>query len=176
MQKIMLACLALVSLGGVLPFEVLQSSKKDNLQLNLGELKRVHFEASAALSEGGKSLGDTISPDLKQDFESAAHFTLLPSDTNTKSPTYRDLMARSEETLARYGLKVKVVVEAAPDNCQVTYEPIAIGGIKNFGLTRAENQVEPRTYRFVCECSEASKPSQVVDCTSDQQVRFKCQH
>jgi len=71
-------------------------------------------------------------------------------------------------------VKVKVVVESSPHSCPVTYRPVAGGANLDFGTTRAERHVDPKTYEFVCECAANSKPSKVVDCTEDTTVSFEC--
>jgi len=132
---------------------------------NVADLKKLHYQASEAVTEGGKAIDDPLPMNLKGQFKFA----------DAKSPTtYRELILKSEDVLTKVGIRTKIVVDARPDRCSVTYRPIAGGGTEDFGLTRAERNVDPKTYEFVCNCSESTHPSKIVDCTEDRDVDFDC--
>ena len=113
-------------------------------------------------------MNDRVSPSIKASYEQA----IGVPQVNT--PTHKDVLSTTEHNLTMSIGKVKVSVSASPDACQVKFRPVIRPGFLDFGHTDISKNVEPRTYEFVCECSETSKPSQTVECTEDTTVMFQC--
>jgi len=139
---------------------------------DLTQLKKLHHAASMAIVSGQQSLDDPLPPQVRHDF--AYQMASAPPDLKN-STTYRELIVKSEDVFAQAGSRVTVSVDAQPRSCEVTYRPIAGGGILSFGTTLAKQRVEPRTYEFTCDCTSPPKPKKIVDCTEDQSVLFECQ-
>jgi len=170
-----LAWTLLILFGGasltLLAGQIAQTAARDH-KANLTELKKLHYMASLAIADGQKSLDDPLPSQAKHDFRAQM---VNSSESEKSTGTYRELIVRSEEIFVQSGFRVNVSVEARPHGCSVTYRAIAGGGIMDFGITRTEHRVEPRTYEFTCDCKSPSKPRKIVDCTEDQSVQFECQ-
>ncbi len=88
-------------------------------------------------------------------------------------PTYREVLKRSEASIAQTALRVRVVVTAEPDRCLVKYRSILENELNDAGLTTADLQLSPKYYVFECECGTPVKAMR-VDCTTDRKVIFQC--
>jgi hypothetical protein len=171
--RLMLALLILFS-GASLALLAGQSAQTAAISRrdDLTEVKKLHYMASIAIADGQRTLDDPLPPQANHDFKTK----IINTAEGTKhTGTYRELMVRSEEILVQSGSRVTVSVEAQPHGCSVSYRAIAGGGIMDFGVTRTEHRVEPRTYEFTCDCKSPSKLHKIVDCTEDQNVQFECQ-
>ena len=118
----------------------------------------------------GKSLDAPAPPELTNKLDSA----LGKPPGSDKDLKYKDVLRQSEGALAQHGEKVSVTVNANPDSCHVTYRAISGGGAQDFGDTLVKKSVDPKTYEFVCKCTDQLQPKKVVDCTEDQNLDFDC--
>jgi len=154
-----------VVLPAVLAIAVVAVGQMRSLQMSATAARQLHSEATAAVAMHGKSVDDPVAGNLKQTLKTNG----LPEDVR-----YRDVLQSSEATLSRVGTPVTVVVDSSPNSCPVEYQPIAGGPSNDFGTTRAQKKIAPKTYEFRCRCSGAVL-KKIVDCTDEgTSVKFDC--